>query len=170
MYGDVMVTEVKCELNEEGYLPQRRFNVTLEEFKKLFVFIRIEKKRKKLFTKYESFCKRFESIILRLWVNGSYTTKKLNPSDIDVAVFYDALKFDDLSQVNINEKRIFNDHKYIHNKYALHLLPVPVYPKDHDNYIITKLQSEKWDKLFLKDTRQNPPVIKGYVEIIQVKD
>lgn len=151
---------------ETGCLPQKCFKMNSEEFKELFVFRQNEKRRKKLFGKYESFCKRFESIILRLWVNGSYTSNKPVPGDIDVAVHYDAIKFRDLSEININEKKRFNDQKYIHTKYELHLLPVPVYPTDSPYYLITEKQSEKWKKLFFKDTRKNPPVKKGFVEII----
>lgn len=159
-----MVDAVKCELNENGYLEPRCFKIDLNEFKELFVNIRIEKRRTKLFNKYELFCKRFEDIILRLWVNGSYTTAKPYPGDIDVAVHYDATKFNSL---NINEKKIFNNRKYIKNKYSIHLLPVPVYPLDNKKYHMTKSQSEKWEKLFLKDTRVKPPIKKGFVEIIR---
>jgi len=161
-----MAIKVLPSLDGNGCLPQKCFRVGLKEFKERFVFIKNEKIRKKLFNNYESFCKRFENIIIRLWVNGSYTTNKLNPRDIDVAVHYDAIKFNDLSEININEKRSFNNREYIEKEYSLHLLPVPVYPEDHPAYRLTKMQSEKWKKMFLKDTRKNPPLKKGFVELI----
>lgn len=161
-----MVDKNKCELNQDGYLPQKRFEITLNEFKEFFVFRKIEKKRIKLFSKYEDFCKRFDKIILKLWIDGSYTTNKFNPGDIDVAVHYDALKFNNLVELDINEKRIFNDREYIKDKYSIHLLPVPVYPPDHKKYRMTIAASERWNELFLEDNRKNPPVKKGYVEII----
>lgn len=153
------------ELNENGYLPPECFIVDLNEFKEKFVHVEDISKRELIYNKYKSFCERFQSIILKVRINGSYTTGKKLPDDIDVAVYYDALKFNDLSIINIAEKIAFNDKAGIKRTYMLHLLPVPVYPQDHPAYKMTEFHIEKWEKLFLKDDRINPPVKKGFIEL-----
>lgn len=160
-----MVDEIKLELNDEGYLHPHRFEITLNDFTDFFVLRDDKNTREKLFKKFVSFCKRFNKIILKLWVNGSYTTDKLKPRDIDVAVHYDAIKFNDLAKTKVTEKLAFQDREHIKKTYSIHLLPVPVYPKNHPYFILTEKQSEKWDKLFLRDTRTNPHVDKGYIEL-----
>lgn len=160
-----MAETEKFELNENGYLPQKRFAIDLEEFEDKFVNADDISKRSMLYDKYKSFCERFAPIIIKVWINGSYTTGKKIPGDIDMAVHFDALKFEDLSIIPLTEKRAFTNREGIKKRYMLHSLPVPVYPEDHPAHTITKMQSEKWEKLFFKDTRKNPPVIKGYVEL-----
>jgi predicted nucleotidyltransferase len=160
-----MAETEKFELNKDGYLPQKRFKIDLKEFEDKFVYVDDTSKREMLYEKYKSFCKRFEHIIIKVWVNGSYTTGKKLPGDIDMAVHFDALKFENLSLMSLAEKQAFTNREGIKKRYMLHSLLVPVYPNNHPAHAITKMQSEKWEKLFFKDTRNNPPVIKGYVEL-----
>jgi hypothetical protein len=152
---------------DNGYLPQKCFLITRKVFEKEFVNIHNEKRRKKIYEKYNAFCERFSKIIIKTWIDGSYTTKKVVPGDIDVAVFFDALKIDDENIIDEREKAIFNDREYVKNRYWLHLLSVPVYPKDHKNYKVTMRFTDKWRKLFFKDTKVNPPIQKGFIELFE---
>lgn len=156
----------ELEFDENGCLSPQCFLIDRNLFESEFVEIHNKKTRKKIYSKYNQFCDRFSSIIIKTWINGSYTTKKPSPGDIDVAVFYDALKIIDENIIDEREKAIFGDGKYIKNRYKLHLLPIPVYPENHRKYKITKKFRDNWEKLFLNDDRVNPPIEKGFIELL----
>jgi len=158
------MSKVLPEFNDYGYLPESEnlYYPQIEEFIERFVEVDGSRKRKPIFNKYQLYCERFKSILVKLWVDGSYITSKLNPSDIDLTVHFDAIKFDDLRIIEVMERVHFMDRTYIKRQYECDTLPVPVYPEDHPYYPITKAQSAHWRKWFTKDREG---ILKGLIEI-----
>lgn len=151
-------------LDSNGNLPEHNdfYRPTLTEFIDRFVNIEDPTRRKSLYEKYEKYCKRFKKILIKVWIDGSYTTNKPKPGDIDLTVHFDATKSDNLKNIHIMERRYFFDKKYIHKIYECHTQYVPVYPKDDARYALTKIQREKWRKHFTKDRQGNQ---KGLIEM-----
>ncbi|CAI4043394.1 unnamed protein product [uncultured archaeal virus] len=159
------MSNVLPDFDHMGYLPPANdlYCPDINEFITRFVEVDGSSKRKKIFEGYQSYCTRFRSIIIKLWVDGSYITDKLNPNDIDLTVHYDAIKFNDLRIIQFVEKGYFANRKYLKAKYECDTFPVPVYPKNHPFYQLTVAQSEKWRKWFTKDRNGIP---KGLVELL----
>jgi hypothetical protein len=96
------------------------------------------------------------------WINGSFVTDKINPSDIDVVTFVDGAAFDKLPawrQDVVSE--ICNgrgDMAYSHVDCKI----CSVYPssdRSHDSYVAER---EYWDEAW---SRFRPGTTKGYVEV-----
>ncbi|MFT9397429.1 MAG: hypothetical protein ABF545_05115 [Bifidobacterium psychraerophilum] len=75
------------DLNARGYLPAGRYNCTLDEIEQKFVdSFPTDTTRKSIwgdFKKYISLLRK-TNCVCALWIGGSFTSKKTNPSDIDV--------------------------------------------------------------------------------------
>ena len=133
-----MNDKVLPEFDENGNLPLGCYKPTFEEFEERFVKNFTKKKhRNKLLIKYQQYCKRFSTILMITWIDGSYTTKKTRPNDIDITVHYDALKFNDIRAIPNSEKMDFIDKNRMRVLYKCHTQYVPVYPKDNPNYLIS---------------------------------
>ncbi len=91
-------------------------------------------------------------------MDGSFTTLKPNPSDIDVVNFIDISDLDDhLALFDMNHsvgetKRKYNIDGYI----------VVVVPADHEHYDTIQKHIDYWRKWFGRDRNANP---KGLIEI-----
>jgi hypothetical protein len=147
-----------------GNIPEHSdfYRPPLKEFIDRFVNVKQLKQRQTLYSKYLRYCNRFKKILLKVWIDGSYTTDKEMPSDMDVTVHYDALKLEKLRIVQFIEKKKFLDQPYIFKTYKCHTQYVPVYPKNDMRYALTEIQFNKWKKHFTKDKKGNP---KGLIEI-----
>lgn len=56
----------------------------------------------------------FRNAILKFWIDGSFCTEKLNPSDIDVILFYDASDFNKRKlehYIDMNKSRLKHSNK-----------------------------------------------------------
>lgn len=75
------------DLNVKGYLPAGRYNCTLDEIEQKFVnAFPADTTRTSIwadFKKYSSLLQK-TNCVCALWIGGSFTSKKANPSDIDV--------------------------------------------------------------------------------------
>ncbi|NBB19018.1 hypothetical protein GVN20_06585 [Runella sp. CRIBMP] len=81
--------------DEYGYLiPYEVISAELVTFKQVFVNgFPNSVSRTSIFDEYEQYILRIQQIIngpFYQWVDGSFTSKKLNPRDIDVVTFVDA--------------------------------------------------------------------------------
>ncbi len=84
--------------DEKGYVhPYEVIEMTLEEFEQTFVeSMEDSGHRKQLFTNYLRLMQDFRAALgipFFQWVNGSFTTKKLYPGDIDVVSFIEYDQF-----------------------------------------------------------------------------
>jgi hypothetical protein len=156
------MSNVLPDLNEQGYLPEGCYLPPLTEFVERFVQVDDINKRKELFSNYQSYSGRFKSILLKVWIGGSYVTEKPKPNDIDLTVHYDTMKFNDLKITPLAERLNFSNKEYMGSKYNCHTQYVPVYPKNHPKYVLTERQNEKWYKWF---TRDRNGISKGIVEL-----
>lgn len=158
----ILMVLPNCDNN--GNLPEHDdfYRPTLNEFVARFVNIENRARREALYKKYEKYCKRFTKILFKVWIDGSYTTTKPKPGDVDLTVHYDALKIEDLRNIHITERKYFFDKKYIHKTYECHTQYVPVYPKSDLRYALTEIQQDKWKKHFTKDRQGNR---KGLIEM-----
>nr|WP_147300368.1 hypothetical protein [Dyadobacter luteus] len=87
------------------------------------------------------------------WIDGSFVTQKTKPNDIDVVVFvnfqYFKSKQNQLSA--LKESQEFVDLYY-----------VKVFPEDHPNFHLTKLDKLDWLHFFTTDRKNKR---KGFIEL-----
>ncbi|MDR0912244.1 MAG: hypothetical protein LBM96_06560 [Methanobrevibacter sp.] len=81
------------EFTEEGYLPNGCYTCSIDEFKEIFVhdFKDSESRKSRFdgFVKYTEYLKLVIKKELTYLINGSFTTKKINPLDIDFVIVFD---------------------------------------------------------------------------------
>jgi hypothetical protein len=80
-----MTDKMLPEFDENGNLPLGCYKPTFEQFEERFVkkFTK-NKHRNRLLIKYHEYCQRFSQILMITWIDGSYTTNKPRPNDIDL--------------------------------------------------------------------------------------
>lgn len=128
--------------DEKGYLPYGMYNMTFDEFKRLFC--ENTPKRKEIFKEYEKFLAELKNTgyFIDHWIDGSFATAKENPEDIDTLTEFDGKKVDE----NDGKQRI--DY-LIHNSKATtngfcHSWRVYRYPpsdeEKYDKYLTVKLR------------------------------
>jgi hypothetical protein len=154
-----------------GYLVFGIHTCDINMFKEKFVDSFPKSDRiKVIFRKYLKYLKYLEKlyqsiiIINKIWINGSYTTEKEDPDDIDIVIRYymKNFKYEIYSSVYDSfKKEKYNE--YIRDKYFCHPFFIPIYPKDDENYKITIKERESWLNFFTTDKNGNR---KGFVEII----
>jgi len=148
---------------ENGYLPIGCHECDLDTFKQHFVVdFDSSKNRPKIYKKYLKYTKRFKKILIKIWLNGSYTTLKKEPNDLDIVVHYDVNIANKLNKITFAEKMAFNDQSSIKKEYMCHTFPIPIYPTNDPRNILSEKQSNKALKWFSKD---RDGIEKGIVEI-----
>lgn len=151
------------EFNEYGNLPRGFHKPSISEFKLRFVEdFDASATRKDIFEGYKAYCSELLplNVAMKQWIDGSYTTNKKDPSDIDLATHIDALKITSaqaLDQVG----RLFKNTKQLKIKYKCDPYAIPVYPLNHQLYKATRDSIDYWENWFGKD-RNNKP--KGIIE------
>lgn len=93
-----------------------------------------------------------------MWVDGSFTTAKFGPSDIDFAVMVDGTKADRLKgKASDNFDQLF-DEAYTKPKFLCHAQLVPVYPYGHKQFDdFTAFGLSYWTRVFGGDKQSNSP-------------
>ena len=103
--------------DDQGNLPSGVIQSTLKEFEARFVEEVIgSQTRKDIFLGYKEYCKDLLplDVATKQWVNGSYTTNKKDPNDIDLVTHLDALKannkavYEQLAPLIVNKSHIVN--------------------------------------------------------------
>ena len=137
---------------------------TLEHFQKTFLF---SAKRVAIYRGYERYCNDLLSLVPSMthWVNGSFTTAKQEPNDIDLVCFIlyehivdgnyikDEFTFFDTNLSKAQCKKVYNVDGYL----------VPVFLKEHHLYGWYVNRIKYWKQTFGYDRNNNP---KGIVEIV----
>lgn len=148
-------------------IPNTNIKCTLQIFHRVFVKDFPDTKRTSL---YESFLKYTSGLKERLddseivcWINGSYTTKKKDPNDLDLVTF--------VNYNIINQKEQYlHDFKYPNSlsKFGLDAYIVKVYPRDHKNYPLYIGDEMYWMDKFDKNKRNRNgiKIPKGFIEIV----
>jgi hypothetical protein len=149
--------------NDIGYLfPSQVLEVDLEFFEEIFVR-RIERSetRKSLFDAYLHYTYRFQDEVFpqfEQWIDGSFTTLKDNPKDLDVVTFLDYRVFDFRQERTLDKYLSFSLEKEGIDAYL-----VKEYPVGHKNYPLFLSEQRLWYNRFSSDNRG---VHKGFLKII----
>ena len=144
------------EFDKRGYLqPSEAIELDLSDFKDTFV---VNTRREHLFDAYLSFMEVLASkniSYLYQWINGSFTSKKLYPKDIDIVIFLNNKVYD--TQISF-----LRELKY-RFKPEVDAYFVKVYEENSNDFnIFTRSDILTWHHLFAKD-RNNAS--KGYIQI-----
>lgn len=153
------------DFDENGNLPPvGLIRPTVQEFEERFVKGAEDTRiRKDLFDNYNEYCNKLISLEVASiqWVNGSFTTKKPNPNDIDLVIHFDGMKIHQDKDLQVSVEKLI-DKKEMKFRYKCHPQFVLVYPQtipDLHSYYIKRY--EYWLKWFSKDREGNS---KGLIE------
>ena len=148
-------------------VPNTNIKCSLQVFHDVFVKDLSSSKRTSL---YESFLKYTTELKEKLdgseivcWINGSYTTKKKDPNDLDLVIFVNYHRVD-------KKEQYLEDFKYPNSlsKFGLDAYIVKVYPRGHKNYPLYIGDEMYWMDKFDKNKRNRNgiKVPKGFIEIV----
>lgn len=152
------------EFDNNGNLPAGLINPKLEEFEERFVDnFQDSTTRQEIFNGYIRYNGKLDTIKLATiqWVNGSYTTSKVNPGDIDFVTHIDAIKLDRSREVKGPFAKL-TDKSRAKSECRCDVYFIVVYPPENPElYESTKEDIEYWSKWFAHDRENNP---KGMIE------
>jgi len=146
--------------------PNSNIKCSLQLFHETFVQNISSTVREELFNNFQRYfqelTKVLESNFLTIWIDGSYTTKKTNPNDIDVVVFVNYTSVE-----NFEDK--LENFKFPNSlsKFGIDAYMVKVYPREHKNYHLYISDEMYWRDLFEKNrrNRRGVKIPKGFIEI-----
>lgn len=151
--------------DENGYLPYGMYNMTLDEIEEIFSKNK-SSKRKEIMKEYKKHLKELKDTgyFLDHWIDGSFTTSKANPNDIDTLTEFDGLKADSNNDKAKIDSLIFNSKD--NSKGLCHSLRVYRYPHtDEENYnIFLSSKLRILTELFGSDSNEVP---KGVLHLIE---
>lgn len=151
--------------DENGYLPPGVYNMTLDELEEIFSKNR-SSQRKRIMEEYKIHLKALQNTgyYLDHWVDGSFTTSKENPNDIDTLTEFDGLKADINNDKSKIDRLIFNSKDNTNG--LCHSLRIYRYPhtdgKNYNMYLKSKLRI--LFELFGSDLDEKP---KGILHLIE---
>lgn len=97
--------------------------ISLNDLENLFINIFVIKERREyLIKRLQDFLAQYSDIKLNseIWIDGSFATKKPEPSDIDIVFFVDPNEVNNLSKVNQELlENLFGNHELIKSRYSL---------------------------------------------------
>ena len=151
--------------DDNGNLPTGFITPELEEFKKRFVDIFHDSTtRQEIFNGYVRYSGKLDTLNVATiqWVNGSFTTSKIDPEDIDFVTHIDAIELDELGKELQEKFTKLTDKSRAKSECRCDVYFIAVYPPEiPDLYENTKEDIEYWSKLFTHDRKNNP---KGIIE------
>ncbi len=149
------------QFDDNGYLvPYSAISSNLKEVLQEFC---VTEQRIALYENFVGFITELQKLLgtgFEVWVNGSFTSKKLIPKDIDFVSFIDYQLFEKY------EKEL----DFLRNSAKIQGLDsyfVKVYPKTHRNYAITEGDSADWLFTFsyTRRNKQDKRFQKGFIEL-----
>lgn len=148
------------EFDENGNLTNN-VKLTVKEIKKHFVdSFNGSETRKDIYNSYLCYAADLQKIVNEPFsqiVNGSYSTKKHNPNDIDLVNFIDS----EICNENIDAITRFTTRYGSKNQYQVDGYIVPNYPKNDPRFqLVTQKRFDYWNDLFGSDRNGNQ---KGYI-------
>lgn len=162
-----MKNKILPEFDERGCLPKGIYSPSIEEFIERFVNIQSDV-RQEIFNNYKIVSKLSlkTNSLLKHYVNGSYTTKKKNPGDIDVIIIFNGEHIDLIDRTEEYSK--ISD-EYLMHSYKCHIFigleysdEYPIMKEYHDKVNNTMLN---WWKTHYINREQNiqDPIPKGLI-------
>ena len=155
------------QFDQRGHLtPYEIIETNLETFENVFVSeIKNSRTRLALFEEYREFLAELQQIIganFYQWIDGSFTTQRRNPSDIDLVTFLDGQRLNQFAaQLSPLQKRKFQSRGKIDAYF------VATYPKGHALYDMFWMDHLDWLHQFEKDTRLKGNPRKGIIQLIR---
>lgn len=152
----------------KGFLvPDRVISSSLEELQTVFVKERSDETRSQLFDNFLHFCRKLLADLnlseVRAWVNGSFTTRKRNPNDIDIVLH---LPFETLQRYEALLRTEY-DNKHVLASLRLDVYIVAVFPEGHPSNFLTRSDQAYWVEKFTKTRPDNRRIVykKGILEL-----
>jgi len=155
------------QFNSRGCLiPGTILKSTIQELEHEFVKNIPSASRKRIFEKYQFYSDRLKIICenkpIKQWINGSFTTKKTEPGDIDIVSFID------YSILNNPEKSLHEfAYPFSEQIYEVDAYIVPFYPEEHRLHFLFTSDRLDWldrfNKTWLNRIGKRYP--KGFLEI-----
>jgi hypothetical protein len=113
-----------------------------------------------LFEAYSVFLAKLQGLELgsfRQWVNGSFTTKKAQPNDIDVVTFIDFTSFE-------QHETVLQEWYRNRRQGKIDCYFVRIYPEGHRNYFLTQSDTLQFWHDFTKDYKKKSEK-KGFIQL-----
>jgi hypothetical protein len=143
--------------DSDGYLsPNKIFEIDKSVFETTFVY---NDRRKALYKELQSFSTEIKQLLnspIKMWIDGSFTTQKELPNDIDLVTF-------------INAEPLFyykNRLNTLAEKYkwrGLDMYYLTVYPFSHRLRFQTEYDQNDWIQVYSSDIDNNK---KGFIQLI----
>ena len=114
--------------------------------------------RAKIFSKYRQYLRDFRGTVgvsFTQWINGSFTTTKPDPSDIDVVNLVDSTS----AAAHETKLRSFLTVGGSLNVYRVDGYLVQVYPTDDPRYYVTQMSLNYWASWFGFDLQGNEKIV-----------
>lgn len=152
--------------DEHGFLtPYEVISADLKLLESEFVVYFGNESRQRLFDKMVKYLTELKALIgddLVVWVNGSFVTRKLNPNDIDIAVFIPWRKVEQFS----NLLKSFSNPAAL-GIYGVDGYLVRIYEPEHPKHVLTHSDRLHWlhDFSRTQPNRNGKTFKKGFLEI-----
>ncbi|MCC6463156.1 MAG: hypothetical protein IT260_21990 [Saprospiraceae bacterium] len=155
--------------NAKGFLvPDRVISSSLEELKSVFVHVQPEQElRSQLWDNFVLFFRKLLADLglpeIMAWINGSYTTRKRNPNDMDIVIF---LPFDVLIRHETQLRSVY-DHQTLLATLHLDVYFVALFPNEHPNSFLTIADRAYWIEKFTRTRPDHRGLVhkKGVLEL-----
>ena len=118
--------------------------------------------RLKIFKGYLNYCKALISFNVPIiqWFNGSFTSQKNDPNDIDFVTHFDGATLDSLDKHSKNKFYSLGPFNEVQSLYMCHAFFVPLYYETNGELVDeSKKQIDFWKKHFGHDRGKNPKAI-----------
>jgi hypothetical protein len=147
---------MNIQFDENGFVkPYDVIDIDIKIFQNTFVF---NAHRAQLFEEYLEFLKILNTMPIgrfHQWVNGSFTTKKAYPKDIDFVCFVNSTFY------RTFEKRLMGL-AYDFKQYGLDAYFEPVFPETHFMSAATRYNIADWKQLYSRDRQFRK---KGFIQL-----
>jgi hypothetical protein len=151
------------QFDDNGYLvPYGAIPSNLNEIVQEFCFT---EQRAVLYQKFVDFMAELQKLLsagFEIWVNGSFTSKKNVPNDIDIAIFLDSELYTKLESILLP----FTEFSY-HQKNKIDCYFVRVYLKEHKDYFRYEHDRKWWFNDFsqVRNKKTNKLSPKGFLQL-----
>jgi len=138
-----------------GNLPSGDHPYTFDQFKEDFVDnFPTSVKRTEIICGFEEYCNCLKNlsdqqIFLVQWIDGSFTTSKQDPSDIDLATHIDSELYN--QYIDDTSFKSEFEHYKIKSKFECDTYYIPIYPQNDMRYRLTQKSINYWSNWFGKD-------------------
>jgi hypothetical protein len=159
-----MTNSDSIKFNSRGYItPVDAVETDIETFEQVFVF---NAHRKLIFNEYLKFLTALNNLELGSffqWVNGSFTTQKITPNDIDVVTFVNFTHYENVEKILREIRLDFRSRKLIDCYFVV------IYPENHPNFSDYRADKLQFFHDFTHDVKRekklNMKLPKGLISI-----